>query len=155
MRKLIILLIPILIISCSTKENSSSDSKFAPTKDSFSTENLIEKKFKEFYDLNTLLKSYPEFKEDIEKRIENFTTGTRDIFEINDSIKILNIRQKGAFIKVSDSVDMTHVLFDVITDTHIKTDSVLAFITKKKVLIDDEEVISSKVKFTRVVIQNY
>jgi len=155
MRKLIILLIPILIISCSTKENSSSDSKFAPTEDSFSTENLIEKKFKEFYDLNTLLKSYPDFKEDIEKRIENFTTGTRAIFEINDSIKIVNIRQKGAFIKVSDSVDMTHVLFDVITDTHIKTDSVLAFITKKKVLIDNEEVISSKVKFTRVVVQDF
>ena len=155
MRKLIILFIPLLIVSCMSKENSRSDSRFLPEKVDFSTENLIEKKFKEFYDLNTLLKNYPQFKESIENRIDNFTTGERRIFEINDSITILNIRQKGAFIKVSDSVDMTHVLFDIINDTQIKTDSVVAFITKKKVLIDDEEVTSSKVKFTRVVIQDF
>ena len=70
MRKLIILFIPLLIVSCMSKENSRSDSRFLPEKVDFSTENLIEKKFKEFYDLNTLLKNYPQFKESIENRMK-------------------------------------------------------------------------------------
>jgi hypothetical protein len=162
MRRIWMLVLLFVIVSCSDNKAPTMNTKklksrgwLNKTRDSlsnYSFESLVEKKFKEFYNLNVLLKDYPDFKNDIESRIENFTTGRRKIFQINDSIKVVNIRQKGPFIKVSDSTDMTQVLFDVITDTEIKTDSVTAFITKKKLLIDGEEVTSTKVKFTRIVI---
>lgn len=157
MKKFIFLLIAVsLLFSCS-------DSNHAPTEKVFEAErsntspkrSLIEQKFKEFYDLNVLLKNYPDFKSDIERRIQNFTSNSETIFELNDSISITNIRQKGVLIQVSDSVQMTHVLFDVVSKNQKKTDSVLAFISKKKIYIDSEEVIATKVKFTRVVIQNF
>lgn len=165
MRRLVIFFIPFVIVSCMSKEPDKTlnleemdevlydiDSKEEDPEVSYSFESLIEEKFKEFYDLNVLLRDYPNFKEDIETRINNFTTGTRKIFEINDSIKILNIRQKGPLVQVSDSLEMTNVLFDVITESRIKTDSVVAFITKKKLKIDGKEVVSKKVKFTRITI---
>ena len=160
MKKIVLYtIIPLLIISCNSKEatnrnkkSSDNDYFFGIINSSKKNGSLIEKKFKEFYDLNTLLKKYPNFKENIEKRIDNFTTGTSVIFDLTDSLKITNIRQQGGLTKISDSVQMTKVLFDIVSGNMTKTDSVLAFITKKKVLIDSEEVISTKVKFTRVTV---
>jgi len=164
MRRILILFPLLALASCMSKEPSKVDTKTIKrgildydkdTLNGYSFESLVEKKFKEFYDLNVLLKNYPNFKQDIEKRIENFTSGTRKIFQINDSVKVSNIRQKGPFVKVSDSTEMTHVLFDIITTKEIKTDSVMAFITTIKLQLDNEEVTSTKVKFKRLVFAQF
>ena len=76
MRRIILFFMPFLIFSCNSHErrslvNTESTKSFK----SESFESLIEEKFQEFYNLNILLRDYPDFKEDIEKRINNFTTG--------------------------------------------------------------------------------
>jgi hypothetical protein len=155
MRNIILILIALFIISCSNDSSIISKEKSVVFNKEYSNETLLEEKFKEFYDLNILLKKYPDFKDDIEQRIKNFTSNPESIFELNDSTKIKNIQQKGALIKVSDSVQMTQVVYDLVTENSIKKDSVLAFITSSKVIIDSEEIISTKVNFTRVVIRKY
>lgn len=155
MRHAVLIFILLFIFSCNESSPSISKERKSNSYKEYTDGTLLEEKFKEFYDLNVLLKEYPEFKEDIENRIRNFTTSPRAVFKLNDSLKIKNIRQKGSFIKVSDSVQMTTVYFDLISGKTTKTDSVIAFITKKKMIIDSEEVISTKVKFTRVVIQKF
>ena len=151
MKKTILYLIPFLIISCHSK--SPEVDRFSPSSfngnKKYSNKTLIEEKFQEFYDLNALLIKFPDFKDDIENRISNFTTNTKKIFDLTDSIKIKNIRQEGELIKISDSVQMTKVLFDIVLENSVKTDSVLAFITQKKIVIDSEEITSTKVKFTK------
>lgn len=154
MRKVFILLI-LFLASCKSENSMESNSKVVNSFEEYSNEDLLEEKFKEFYDLNILLKKYPQFKDDIEQRIKNFTSNPESIFELNDSTKIKNIQQKGALIKISDSVQMTQVVYDLVTENSVKKDSVLAFITSSKVIIDSEEITSTKVNFTRVVIQKY
>ena len=157
MRRILIFCIPFFLMSCSgnkadTMTNESSDKTFfMSTIESaeISSESLVEKKFKEFYNLNMLLTAYPDFKKDIEQRIKDFTSGEKAIFERDDSIQIANIRQSGALIKESDSLERTYILFDVIRQTETKTDSVLVLITKKNVNIDGESITSTKVKFAR------
>jgi hypothetical protein len=156
MRKIWILLPLLVVASCMSKEPTKTSKRTLKreVKDSlhnYSFESLIEGKFKEFYDLNVLLKEYPKFKNDIEQRMESFASGRHTIFHIHDSIKVVNIRQKGPFVKVSDSTETTHVLFDIITNTKSTTDSVMAFITKKKAQLDNKEVTSTKVKFREFV----
>lgn len=164
MRRIWILFPLLAVVSCISKSPKSNDDEIIKkrlpytAKDSlgeYSFQSLIETKFEEFYNLNVLLKNYPDFKKDIENRLENFTSGTRKIFHINDSIQVVNIRQNGPFVKISDSTEMTHVLFDIVSDHQTKTDTVVAFITKKKAHIDNKEVTSTKVKFTRVLVAQF
>lgn len=157
MRKMYVFFVLIILSSCNnySPENSIkmfevTESLMENTESSFS-----EKKFKEFYDLNILLRDYPDFKEDIEQQIGNFITGEETIFNISDSLKIENIRQKELPTRLSDSVEMTQMLFDIKTKNEIKTDSVYAIIMKKKIIMDGKEVISKKVKFTREITENF
>ena len=163
MKRIVLFILPLLIISCNNKERVNevdSDVKsfyFLTDVDSssYSKKSLIEEKFKEFYDLNILLKKYPDFKEGIENRIKNFISNSETIFELNDSLSVKNIRQEGPLTKISDSVQMTKIYYDLVSENSTEKDSVFAFITKKKIMIDEEEVLSTKVKFTRVVIQKF
>jgi predicted patatin/cPLA2 family phospholipase len=157
MRKMYVFFVVLILSSCNNYSPENSTNNFEVTESLMvNTESsLSEKKFKEFYDLNILLKDYPDFKEDIEKRIDKFMTGEGTIFDINDSIKIENIRQKESLTKLSDSLEMTQILFDIRTKNGIKTDSVYALVTKKKIIIDGKEVVSKKVKFAREITKNF
>lgn len=157
MRKMYVFLVLLILSSCNnySPENSKSDFEVTESLLENMESSFSEKKFKEFYDLNILLRDYPDFKEDLEKRIDNFITENGKIFEINDSIKIVNIRQKESPTKLSDSVELTQILFDIRNKNNIKTDSVYALITKKKIVIDGKEVTSKKVKFTREIGENF
>jgi len=152
-------IIPLFIVSCNSKTPEYNEYKIVRGNsynfDSKSTESLLEKKFKEFYDLNILLNKYPDFKESIENRIKNFISNSETIFELNDSVSVKNIRQEGLLTTISDSVQLTKIYYDLVSENSTEKDSVFAFITKKRVMIDDEEVFSTKVKFTRVVIKDF
>lgn len=190
MRNIILMLIALFIISCSNNSPISKETTVDFNSKEYSSAKFIEEKFKEFYDLNTLLIKYPSFKEDIEKRIQNFTLDyklnfdlidslignhytflsfyetsglkkrdqiftldSKQIFKLNDSLEVKNIKQRGSIIFVSDSVQMTKVYFDLVYKDSVKKDSVFAFITSKKIMIDSKEVLSSKVKFSKTNIQ--
>jgi hypothetical protein len=157
MRKMYVFFALLILSACNNYSPENSAKTFEVTESLMENieSSFSEKKFKEFYDLNILLRDYPDFKEDIEKQIDNFITGEGTIFNIKDSLKIENIRQKELPTKLSDSIEMTQVLFDIKIKNEIKTDSVYAIIMKKKIIIDGKEVISKKVKFTREITENF
>lgn len=149
MKNLIFLAVFLLVFSCTNHAPLDKEMSEVTMFKEVSMKKVLENKFKELYDLNLLKKKFPEFKNDIDRRIQNFTFNHEVNFEFQDSIRISNIRQKGGLIKISDSVQMAKVVFDLTSQNSTKTDSVFAFITKKEAIIDSEKVFLTKVQFSR------
>jgi hypothetical protein len=164
MRKLLSFLAFILICSCSnSKANRAEENPVilpspappAPIesvmKEKAIPENIkieyIIGKFHEFYDVVSLKRDYPELGEEIKERLGNFTLNDINILRLQDSTKISNIRVKGPFLKISDTKEMTIVLFDLETHKIIKTDSLQAILTVNTLRIDGELIRSNKLRF--------
>lgn len=157
MRNIIFIVILLLVTSCNTDTHENKEVVKKNTKSSVENfkKSMVEEKFMELYDLNTLfLKNKRTIYWHIERRIKRFSTNSELILLIqSDSIRVKNIRHDRSLIKLSDSVEMTKIYFDLVSEKETKTDSILAFITSKKMMIDSEEVLTCKVKFAREILR--
>lgn len=152
MKRVTHILFLLFIASCS---NNSSISKNETLIDNssmiknYTTKSLVKEKFLELYDLNLLLKKHSSFKNDVIERIKGFSKDSVNLIELKDSSGIKNIRFKGDIIKVSDSVKKIKLIYDFRNQSGIKTDSIYAFIISSKRVINSEEFVSNKVKFSK------
>jgi hypothetical protein len=110
---------------------------------------LINQKLQDFYDLMALQNEHPEFNEEVKEQLKNFTNDSISNFITNDFFILKNIQQQGHIIIVNDSVQKVKLSFDKVSDNTRKTDTIYAIITKKRINVDDETLISNKIQFSK------
>lgn len=162
MKKLIFLFIVIIIVSCKNETTKSNidlnevmeiekevTKDISDTSDNqiFLNKELTKEKLQELYDLIVLKNEHPEFKVSINKQLKSY---------VNDSIPnkaiaegtINNIALKGDIIQVSDSIQKVELYFDFLTKNTVKKDSIWAIFTSKTIIVNGEELKSTKVTFS-------
>ena len=171
MRKLVYIFIALLLISCAnnkkevpTEAIESVDMEKTETvfesaaledkKEAFSYQYLTEQKLQDYYDLLVLQQQHPEFKEDITAQLQELSNDVTAIPDSTQKITIKNVQQMGATLKISDSVQKIRLLFDIVTESTNKRDSITAIVSTKKVYLDQQEVISTKVVFEKQEVSN-
>jgi len=156
MRKILSLIILIfLIYSCSRSK------EMKPVNYSYKKESVIEKpaiiteqfkyqiitkqKLQEYYDLLVLQKKHPEFKDDILAQLQKISSINKKLKDTN-SIKINNLELISTN-KTSETERRIKISFDVISNNKIKKDTTIVLIKTKKVIIDNRELVSNKIRF--------
>jgi len=156
MRKILSLIILIfLIYSCSRSK------EMKPVNYSYKKESVIEKpaiiteqfkyqiitkqKLQEYYDLLVLQKKHPEFKNDILAQLQKISSINKKLKDTN-SIKINNLELISTN-KTSETERRIKISFDVISNNKIKKDTTIVLIKTKKVIIDNRELVSNKIRF--------
>jgi hypothetical protein len=152
MKKIMLIIIVLAINSChnSPSLNTLNEMEMGDySAKMYSTQILIKEKFLEFYDLNLLLKNNLSFQNKIKERLKSFTLDSLPVLDLSKDSKIENIQQKGMIINLSDSIQKTKLIFNVLSKKNLRKDSISVFIFKKKLRIHSDVVISTKVKFSR------
>lgn len=164
MRKGIYILVCLLWISCANETKSSkfemADEEFLETpmlevdmdvsKTIKTQESLAINKLLDYVDLIKLKNQHPEFREDIMLQLQALTKDTL-VLPYTQIVAIQNIRQSDSAIHVNDTLQHLHLYFDVISNNKTYPDSIRALITSRTILLDDKPVISSKVRFEKIV----
>jgi hypothetical protein len=164
MKKIVYIIIIFLIVSCKNETKNKSfevydiepvgiedydDSfEFSIIK-SFNYEKLINLKLQDYFDLKVLEQQHPEFKDAIKKQLYALSNDDIDVSNFSTKITIENIRQIGKPIIVSDSVQKLKLHFDIVTEQNKTTDSIIATIINKSVVIDNEKRLSTKIIFSK------
>lgn len=100
-------------------------------------EYLVQQKLIDYFDLIRLKQEHPEFEKDIILQLQRFS---KDSTIYNKYLKIdsiKNVRQVGAVLRESDSVQRIKLYFDIVSDNKIKSDSISAIILTRAALVDD------------------
>ena len=156
MRKILSLIILIfLIYSCSRSKEMKSvnDSykkeavieKSAIITEQFKYQIITKQKLQEYYDLLVLQKKHPEFKDDILAQLQKISSINKKLKDTN-SIKINNLELISTN-KTSETERRIKISFDVISNNKIKKDTTIVLIKTKKVIIDNRELVSNKIRF--------
>lgn len=113
-------------------------------------EQLTSQKLQDYFELLQLQKKHPQFKEEIEEQLRNFTKAGIIIRDTFEGVDVSNIKQVGKVIKVSDSVVKLKLVYDKYSKNSTNTDSVYAFITTKNIHLDDRQTVSNVIVFERI-----
>jgi len=132
-----------LITSCSNNENyeskihmeAVSEVETISTEDAYSI--LIEDKLRDYFEKQKITKNHPEFNTKLNK--------DRPLLLLNDSIKSITVIDKVPNEEF-DSISLKTIV-SYYSDN--KTDTIFSKIKRSKILIESEEIISSKVIFAR------
>ncbi len=108
---------------------------------------LVNQKLQDFYDLLALQSEHPEFNNEVSKQLKNFTNDSINKFKNDDFFIIKNIKQIGDVVFVNDSVQKLKLSYDKVSDKTKSTDTINAIITKKQIKVDDKILISNKIQF--------
>lgn len=162
MKKFIYILFCFLWISCANETKNKSENTQFDLEDisideenysldlsPISYENLATQKLIDYFDLLRLKQEHPEFENDIILQLQGFSTDSLSIVQYEKIDSIKNIRQVGAVLKASDSIQKMRLYFDIVSGDKIKSDSILATISTKSVMIDDEMISTNKVTFRK------
>ncbi|WP_353778936.1 hypothetical protein [Winogradskyella sp. 3972H.M.0a.05] len=109
---------------------------------------LTTDKLVEFHELIQLKAEYPNFENEVAKNLKAFTTNDSLIKRLENATQIMDIKQIGHSITVSDSVQNIKIHFKTLRNDEEKTDSILAIIKSKPIFIDGTELLSRKVSFS-------
>jgi len=148
MNKFITLIIFVLLIaSCTSNERNAdydenkthleavAEVETISTEDAYSI--LIEDKLYDYFEKQKITKNHPEFNTKLNK--------DRPLLLLNDSIKSITVIDKVPNEEF-DSISLKTIV-SYYSDN--KTDTIFSKIKRSKILIEDEEIISSKVIFTK------
>lgn len=119
------------------------------TTESFQYEEISKQKLQEMYDLLALKKSSPEFSETLNLQLKNYTI-TIDKFSSSGDIKIQNLELIDEIYPVTDTERKIKLQYDIVSEDRVEKDSVWAVITSTFVLFEGENIISKKVKFSKI-----
>ena len=111
---------------------------------------LVRQKLIDYFDLMRLKQEHPEFAKDIILQLQGFSIDSESIDSFKKIDSITNVRQIGKLIKDSETIQKMTLYFDVVSDNTIKADSILAIISNKSILMDDEMVLTTKVYFQKI-----
>jgi len=117
--------------------------------ETFTFQHLTEQKLQDYFDLLVLQQQHPEFIDDIRIQLQELSKDSVIKADFPQKVDIQNVQQVGETLQVSDSIQKIRLRFDIIANNSIKKDSITAIIKTKKVSLDNEEFISTKVKFTK------
>jgi len=120
----------------------------------FTFQHLTEQKLQDYFDLLVLQEQHPEFIDDIRTQLQELSKDSVIKADFPQKVAIQNVQQVGETLQVSDSIQKIRLRFDIIANNSIKKDSITAIIKTKKVSLDNEEFISTKVKFTKKKMSN-
>ena len=110
---------------------------------------LVNQKLQDFYDLLALQSEHPEFNNEVSNQLKNFTNDSINKFKNDDFFIIKNIKQIGDVVFVNDSVQKIKLSYDKVSENSKSTDTIYAIITKKQIKVDDETLISNKIQFSK------
>ncbi len=168
MKKVLSITLLFIVISCSNAKRE------APFMDSDTTEaspevypienisleksftylHLTQQKLQDYYDLVVLLKQHPEFKDDITSQLRELSKS-----EITPNymqqVRIENVQQLGKSEQISDSIQKINIQFDIVGKNNTKIDTTTAIIKTKKIIVDNKDVVSTKIVFIKEQIDSY
>ena len=156
MKKFVILLLILLSVSCknhsnkyefSTDDISVSNENETINKHTNTTETAAIPKLIEYLDLIKLSKQHPEFKEDILTQLQSLSKDSIIKLNYPNSFTIHNIRIEN-MAPISDSLDRVKLVYEIHLENEQKMDSIIAFISKKKIKIEGVNTLSTKVIFS-------
>jgi len=140
---------PIEDVSIEKTETVLESTAFEDVKETFTFQHLTEQKLQDYFDLLVLKQQHPEFIADIRAQLQELSKDSVINADFPQKVAIKNVQQIGETLQVSDSIQKIRLRFDIIANNSIKKDSITAIIKTKKVSLDNEEFISTKVKFTK------
>lgn len=160
MKQIIILLVIIMTVSCA-KQRDPSDMHFE-TEEIYETDldydaktmgvnyaDLSIQKLSEYFELIQLQQQHPEFDDDIQLQISGLIKDSTILKAYPEPFSITNIEPADSIIKLSDSLHSVTLYFDVLSNNKTSKDSIVALITTKTILLDAQEVVSTKVTFQK------
>lgn len=151
MRKLFYIFILVFLANCSKRKEMNSAKidalEIAMPAETFENQVMLQQKLQDYYDLVFLKENYPDFNAEVNEQLNNLVYDTLAI-NLNKSgtIKNLNLIQETI---ISNSVKEVKLQFDIADNNTTKKDSITAIITTKKMIIDGNESIASKIKFKK------
>lgn len=111
---------------------------------------LTEQKLKEYFDLIQLKQEHPEFKADIILQLQKFSNDTTIGKNYSKGFKLEHIRIVEYLETDSDTTQKLKLFFDVIHENSKRTDSIIATIFQKTIMVDNEDITSNKITFSKV-----
>lgn len=110
---------------------------------------LINQKLQDFYDLIALQNQHPEFTDEVKAQLKNYTNDTITNFETENIVIIENLKPIENFIQINDSTQKIKLKYTKVMNNIKLVDTIYAIITNKKILIENETLISNKVHFSK------
>ena len=149
-----------LLVSCASDTNKAKsenvfttedvgEMEVAPILDDEISDQLISEKLQDFYDLMALQNEHPEFMEEVSKQLKVYTNDSISNYKANDFTIIKNIKQLGRIVIVNDSVKKIKLSYEKSENNIKRIDTIYAIITNKSVTVDNEVLISNKVRFSK------
>ncbi len=169
MRKLVNIFVVLLIISCANEHKNEApiegvnmeknetvleSSAMEDVKEAFTFQHLTEQKLQDYFDLLVLQRQHPEFIDDIRAQLHELSEDSTIISYFPQKVDIKNVQQIGKTQIISDSIQKIKLSFDIITNNSLKKDSITAIIKTKTITLDNEELTSTKVVFTKEKMSN-
>ncbi len=168
MKRLIYIFVVLFITSCANNRKEVSieavemektetvleSSVMEDVKETFTFQHLTEQKLQDYFDLLVLKQQHPEFIDDIRAQLHELSQDTILISYFPQKVDIKNVQQIGKTQQISDSIQKIKLRFDISTDNSLKSDSITAIIKTKRITLDNEELISTKVVFTKEKMSN-
>ncbi len=169
MKKLVNIFVVLLIISCANERKSEApievvnmektetvleNSAMEDVKEAFTFQHLTEQKLQDYFDLLVLKQQHPEFIDDIRAQLHELSEDSIIISYFPQEVDIKNVQQIGETQQISDSIQKIKLRFDISTNDSVKKDSIIAIIKTKRITLDNEELISTKVVFTKEKMSN-
>ena len=110
---------------------------------------LINQKLQDFYDLIALQNKHPEFTDDVAAQLKNYTNDSITDFTGGKTVVIKDLKQLGNIVIINDNIQKIKLTYNKVFE-HTKTaDTIFATITYKTIIIDDEQLVSNKIHFSK------
>ena len=160
MKRIKYIIIAFVLVSCAnerkntvvdkTMEIEQYEDAYVEKSEAFESQHLYTEKLQNYFDLLYLYNSHPGFKEDIIMQLKNISNDRVITTDYNSKIIVENVQNIGVLKTVSDSISIVKLYFEKISDGNVVNDSILAILTKKPILINGIERISTKVSFSNL-----
>jgi len=148
----------LLMVACAQpkRENDMMKSEVATeaaamdAKEDFQYQNISKQKLQDLYDLLVLQQNHPEFKKDIANQLQDISEDSIHISNKMNTISVENVSILEPIRQLSDSTQSLKIDFDVNSNLGVTKDSITVIITTNKIIIDEQELKSTKIRFKKI-----
>lgn len=157
MNRVSLVILLIIIFSCSNARKETEmnndiliEAAYEESNEDFDYQNISKQKLQDLFDLLVLKQKHPDFTTDIVKQLKEISEDSIFISNGIENIKIENIAVIESIQKISDSIQVQKIDFDIRSNLGNSKDTLLVIIKTKKVTIDDEQFDSTEISFKRI-----
>lgn len=112
-------------------------------------EQLINLKLQDFYDLLALQNTHPEFTKEVKQQLKTFTEDSLFNYTTEILEPIKNLKPIGTFQPIDSVTKKMLYTYDIILKEGVKTDTIWAIISSETITVDDKDLVSQKIKFSK------